>query len=239
MYNCLVIGAGRSGTSMLAGCLSSVYYVGKGLIPPRKANPKGFFESSAINNINEAILQKKLPKFVNGQRWLSSLSLKQTESFSIKPAIIEQIKKHTNINGFCYKDPRFCYTLPVWRPYLRNTRFICIFRHPLNTITSVLKECKIAPYLRNFKMNKKISQEIWKNMYLHVLNRHRHTGEWKFVHYNQLFDVKILSEIENFLGTPINRSFPDKRLNRSKGANENLSGETKNVYKNLCSLAEH
>lgn len=233
------MGAGRSGTSMLAGALAQSYYVGKSLIPPRKANPKGFFESSIINNTNEAILQEKLPNLVRGQRWLGVLTTKQTEKFTISQSIINQIKDHTRTQGFCYKDPRFCYTLSVWRPYLNNTKFICVFRHPLSTMTSVLKECSVAPYLRNFRINTKIAENIWREMYSHVLKRHRHTGHWKFVHYEQLFGVNALSEIEEFLECRVNKEFPDKKLNRSKKTKEKLSKETQHVYKALCSLALH
>ncbi|NIM13858.1 MAG: sulfotransferase family protein, partial [Candidatus Aminicenantes bacterium] len=54
MKNCLILGSGRSGTSMIAGILHKAgYFMGDNLYPPRSANPKGFFENWEINEINE------------------------------------------------------------------------------------------------------------------------------------------------------------------------------------------
>ena len=48
--NCLILGSGRSGTSMIAGILHKAgYFMGDNLYPPRSANPKGFFENWEIN----------------------------------------------------------------------------------------------------------------------------------------------------------------------------------------------
>ena len=57
MRNIIILGSGRSGTSMLAGCLStSGYFMGDNLYKKRESNPKGFFENKEINTINEDIL---------------------------------------------------------------------------------------------------------------------------------------------------------------------------------------
>jgi len=57
MKNCLILGSGRSGTSMLAGMLHQAgYYMGESFHQPRDSNPKGFFEWYRINRINEDIL---------------------------------------------------------------------------------------------------------------------------------------------------------------------------------------
>ena len=49
----LILGSGRSGTSMLAGTLSAAgYYIGDCLIEANEANPKGFFEDYEVNAIN-------------------------------------------------------------------------------------------------------------------------------------------------------------------------------------------
>jgi hypothetical protein len=63
MKNCLILGSGRSGTSMIAGILHKAgYFMGDNLYPPRTANPKGFFENWEINEINEKILEKYTKK---------------------------------------------------------------------------------------------------------------------------------------------------------------------------------
>ncbi|RME58681.1 sulfotransferase family protein, partial [Candidatus Parcubacteria bacterium] len=62
MRNVLILGSGRSGTSMVAGTLAKAgYFMGTQFVPPRESNPKGFFEDHEINDINEAILKKVVP----------------------------------------------------------------------------------------------------------------------------------------------------------------------------------
>ena len=59
MKNCIILGSGRSGTSMLGGILHNAgYFMGDNLYPPSISNPKGFFENPRINRINELILSK-------------------------------------------------------------------------------------------------------------------------------------------------------------------------------------
>ncbi len=53
----IVLGCGRSGTSLVAGLLASAgYFMGPRLHPPREANPTGFFEGEVVKDVNEALL---------------------------------------------------------------------------------------------------------------------------------------------------------------------------------------
>ena len=137
MYNCLILGSGRSGTSMIGGTLAhGGYFFGDKLIPPRAANPKGFFESGVVNNVNERILKNVMPRLQYGHRWLGLLGLPGAKNLYVSGKLIKEIKILISKQPFCYKDPRFCYTLPIWRPHLKNTKFVCVFRHPKNTVAS-------------------------------------------------------------------------------------------------------
>ena len=63
MKNVIILGSGRSGTSMVAGTLAKAgYYMGEQLLPANKANPKGFFEDIEVNAINEDILSSVAPR---------------------------------------------------------------------------------------------------------------------------------------------------------------------------------
>lgn len=47
MYNIIILGSGRSGTSMMAGTLAKAgYFMGERLLPRNNANPKGFSNDS-------------------------------------------------------------------------------------------------------------------------------------------------------------------------------------------------
>ena len=123
MNNCLVLGSGRSGTSMMGGILNDAgYFMGDDLYPGRDSNPKGFFENAEINEINEKILEHydskvaKLKRFLfkkstieapsYGQRWLSSISIKTKVNF-INSELSERIENAVKQQPFGYKDPRF------------------------------------------------------------------------------------------------------------------------------------
>src|SRR5262249_31665720 len=75
--NCLILGSGRSGTSLLAGTLRLAgYYMGEHLIPADASNPKGYFEDDEINAINEGLLAQVTPprsRPASGWRWLATV----------------------------------------------------------------------------------------------------------------------------------------------------------------------
>ncbi|GAG00922.1 unnamed protein product, partial [marine sediment metagenome] len=52
------MGSGRSGTSLVAGCLRNAgYCMGGDLIEPTESNPRGYFESREVNALNEALMR--------------------------------------------------------------------------------------------------------------------------------------------------------------------------------------
>ena len=168
MRNCLIMGFGRSGTSLMAGILHhSGYFLGNDLYPTRESNPFGFFENAFINGINESILKEfdyrnifnNAPAFSKsyspyhpgeGQRWLSFIP-EEIKINHCNEMIVDSIREALQPSGFAYKDPRFNYTLGIWNNQIKDdTLFICMFRQPDITVGSVLKECEYAPYLSDF-----------------------------------------------------------------------------------------
>jgi tetratricopeptide (TPR) repeat protein len=233
--NIIILGSGRSGTSMVAGLFArSGYFMGKNLYPGRDSNPKGFFEDSEINSINEDILSLVQPGWAHpGQQWLSCLPL--SISFPKTTALDRRIQDIVRLEPFCLKDPRFSYTLPVWRPFLKKTVCICVFRDPASTIQSILKECN--KYYPALPMNQEIALQVWAFMYQHIESSHRHQDEWVFVHYDQIFDTSVQAKLERITGAPIDGSFPDRTLRRSEPGVA-LPDAINALYRNLCELAE-
>jgi hypothetical protein len=248
MRNCLILGSGRSGTSMVAGTLSDAgYFMGDELTPPRQSNPKGFFEDHHINSINEDLLDPVVPtrpvfwgkeryryRPLWWQRWLACLSVRT--QIACSPEIAARIQSVTRREPYCFKDPRFCYTLNVWRPYLKNVRFVCVFRSPAVTAVSILKECRDAPYLHSLDMTFRQAIRVWTQMYRHVLEIHRFEGDWLFLHYNQLLIEEGLRRLETFLEARVDRTFPELSLRRSF-SDEYVPRRTWGVYLQLCELA--
>lgn len=247
--NILIVGSGRSGTSMLAGTLAKAgYFMGDNLYAPRECNPKGFFEDELINSINERIIEATptIKPFVfkrscfryhpqDGQRWLSLVRLSTTiNSNSDIQAAIGDVTART---PFCFKDPRFSYTLPVWRPYLSDTVFICIFRNPADTVKSILKECQDSEVLQNLPITASIALKVWTLMYRHILSLHRHNGDWLFVHYDQMLSGSAFEKIQKLTGAEIDKGFPEASLKRSF-SQAPMPREAMIVYQSLCSLAD-
>lgn len=249
MQNCLIMGSGRSGTSMVAGTLSSTgYFMGEDLIPPRDCNPKGFFESPEINEINEDIirlsgtnddlfLNKILSNYHPGdnQRWLSRIST--TKTIRTNSAIEDRIANITQRSPFCFKDPRFSYTLPIWRKYLKNTVYICVFRHPAETAASIIKEVNDSVVLKGLPITTNIALDIWQLMYEHILV-HQKEGNWLFLHYNQVLTAEGLGRLERFTGAHVDYTFPESALRRSMSSFK-ISRQNYKLYQRLCELASY
>ena len=248
MKNCLILGSGRSGTSMVAGTLAqSGYFMGDQLIPARDGNPKGFFEDATVNRINEEILAQVLPKRprffgryffkyrpLYGQRWLAKVPIKTT--INSGKYLTNQIDILTKNEPFCFKDPRLCYTLPVWKPYLKNVVFICVFRDPISTVNSIIKEVKYERHLQHFNISSRQALEIWTLMYQHILQAHHSEGEWLFLHYNQVLSGNGLEKLASVTGASVDYSFPEKSLQRSQ-SNHSIPKNAEIIYQELCNLA--
>lgn len=248
MRDCFIVGSGRSGTSLLAGSLASCgYYFGPRLIKPRTANPKGFFESPAINLLNERLLEPYLAIRTRisswfyrshvpgaGQRWLAQLS-PSVEAIS-PPAIQTKICHFLRKRPYCYKDPRFSYTLHCWRQFAVSPACICVFRHPARTVASMLTECREARYLANLDFTEADALNVWCLMYQHILERHSKSGDWLYCHFDQLLTGAGRRSIGEFLGVEPDPLFSDQRLSRSNPVGS-VSPLALQIYSELCHRA--
>jgi len=258
MKNCLIMGFGRSGTSLMGGILHRAgYFLGDNLYPPRESNPWGFFENSEINGINEQILKNydysSLNRDVpylgkihspynpgNGQRWLSYIS--PDTKISLNDDLInERIRRALSAPNFAYKDPRFNYTLNVWEPFLKDdVLFVCLFRAPQITIQSVIKECNSVQYLFNFAVNADIAEQVWVNSYQHLLNKldEFSADRFIFVHYHQLISGEMLPYLSDRLQVNLSSDFVNKNFNRTR-TDLRVGAKAKNIYLKLCDLANY
>ena len=227
--------------------------MGKHFHSPRHSNPKGFFETVEINLINEIILSRydtpKIPFFTRfltkntiyrparWQRWLMALPSEVSIATDSK-RVGRRIKAAVAHKPFAYKDPRFSYTLPVWKPYLdKDTVFICVFREPNVTIKSILKECASMRYLRSLEIDEQTAYESWFSIYSHILENHLHdTSNLAFVHFTQVYDGSALPTLSERLDADLKHDFVDKALNRTK-SDCAAPQKIQRVYGRLCDLA--
>lgn len=236
--NCFILGCGRSGTSCLAGSVaSSGYNIGGVGHAGNKGNPRGYFETKEVNNINDTMLfEDSRSIFTHGSRhgWLTMFPVGICPSQL--PNTEARIKSIISSEPFCLKDPRFSYTLPVWKKYLPKTYYVCVFRHPGAVVNSMMKNCETAPYLSKIKIDRSICYHIWRLMYAHLL--HHAELNWLFLHYNQILDGTGLDRVESLLDTKVNRNFPTKTLCRSEKAFD-IPTDIRETYRLLCSLAKY
>lgn len=240
---------------MLAGMLAqSGYYMGSqplavNFAPPaeRQTNPKGNFEDVEINAINEEIIAPLYPRWPRtrigqaiqarrvlapGLRWAADLP--PDIVVSADADLATRMREQTAHTPFCFKDPRFAYTLPAWRPHVGDAAFVCVFRHPARTVNSILTEW--GRHSRSYEMTRTRALAAWRCPYLQILTRHCHDGDWLFLHYDQILDGSAVPRIEMFLGAIADSSFPEPALKRSSAEGE-IGPVERDIYLELCNRA--
>ncbi len=240
MRDCVVVGCGRSGTSLAAGLFARAGHdCGHDLLPADEGGPTGFFESRALNEVNEQLLapydahlrsEGYSRPLRHGERWLGVL-----------PPDVE-VEAPSHLHGamasvvpaspYCCKDPRFGYTLDGWRPFLGDPLFICVFRHPLATAESIARDVRYG----DLKVDVDAAAAIWEAVYTRVLDRHRHEGEWVFVHYEQLLDGSGVERVARSVGVPLDHSRADPSLRRADPSAD-LAPAANPIYDELCAAA--
>jgi len=232
MHNIIILGTGRSGTSLVtslfrnAGC-----YCGDNYIPPRLSNPSGFFEDSVINRINNEILamlfftrwMRRLPKpvrprIVSDGRALWLAAPRFVPPRPLPKRICEDMRERASHQPFCFKDPRFSITLRYWRPSLpRNTRFIVVFRNPHATVESMLREAQEG-YTPPIEFSVKEAYAVWCRSYKRLLSARLEGESWLFVNYDDVLNRSAVPAIAAFAGADLDATVIDPGLNRRSGA---------------------
>ncbi len=249
--NCLILGSGRSGTSMAAGLLAHAgYFMGDEIWPANEGNPKGQFEDREVNTINDRLIAvsagaapRRLRTLLFGeapvlgdlQHWVAVLP--PGRAISCAPEMRKRIEALTARQPFCFKDPRFSYTLAAWRPYLADSLLLCVFRDPSVTAHSMVRECAAADYMKSVALDAPWALRVWEAMYRWILEVHRpQGGNWLFVHYDQLLDHSAYARLEGLLGVRLDRDFATAELNRSRPTVA-VPWRVARLYRQLCALA--
>ena len=225
--------------------------MGAQLFPPDEGNPKGYFEDHAINGINEGLLAQLLPgprrtltarllrqprPRAQWSRWLAELRLDQAVACPAKFGA--RIRAQVGRQPFCFKDPRFCYTLGVWRQFAPEAATLCVFRHPEAAAASIVKEAeRNGILLDGVPVDHERALRIWRMMYGYALNVHYPAGgDWLFVHYEQLLAGTAYAAIERMLEVSVHCEFADASLRRS-AAPAAVRADVAELYQRLCARA--
>ena len=256
-----VLGAGRSGTSLLTAMLRTegLYQGSVHSIQPRDANPMGFYEDWEINAINDQILAAGVkartmasprwhghssPKDTNidqpggAQHWLLRWPLDQ--GLCATASQQRDMARLMRPAPFCFKDPRFSYTLDLWIEALpaahrEKLRSICVFRRPEAVVESLLRELRTEPKLHNVAVSVQGAFSIWWHHYAWILQRlagqrRQHT---LMLDYDDLFTAAGQRSLERFSGRAIRRELPQASLNRSAGNTLQRPSDCNELYQQL------
>lgn len=138
--NVVVIGMHRSGTSAvtqaigLLGC--SLGHTGD-LTPSKRWNPEGHWEHQRLIERNEMILE------LHGGTWFAPPRLpgdwaSRRKARAMLPRLRSEFAEIYPEEGWVWKDPRTCLTLPVWlRAWDSAPVAVMAFRHPLAVAKSL------------------------------------------------------------------------------------------------------
>ena len=224
MNNLIILGSGRSGTSAVAGLFRNVegVFYGYDVLAPTDGNATGYFEDEVVNTVNNVLLRQMtrvsvldvLPEWLvsrveNRFPWthrdtrslwlaLPRHSLPRGASYDLAH-LMGRIARH---QPFCLKDPRFGFTLPMWRPYLpEDVLFLAVFRHPVDTIRSILRDAVELYGDRPLPVTERWAMDHWKLMYESILAQRaqdKNKAAWLFVEFPSSLSGSYLSTMENF-----------------------------------------
>lgn len=228
-HSYIILGTGRSGTSMVAGMFRSTgHYLGDDYISRRRANPTGFFEDSLVNGLNDNILHHSwelsvsrklsLPVTIAHRErrayWMASPLFDARRELSNRTK--ELIRERCSRTPFCYKDPRFSVTIPVWKPYLpEDTRFIVVFRDPIRTAESMLREARES-YDPPLSVKRNWLLLHWKRTYSAILEyASTNPTSWHFLAYDDLLTLKSVPGLEQFVGMNLETDHINPSVSRS------------------------
>jgi len=126
----LVLGMHRSGTSALTALIESMgATIGAPgeLLPASPDNPRGFFERKDILAANRAIMQHHHSNWYQVEQFDTPAPPLPAAIHAQMQQVIQALKPRA---PYALKDPRFCFTLPYWLPYLENPVIVLAIRHP-------------------------------------------------------------------------------------------------------------
>jgi hypothetical protein len=145
----LVLGMHRSGTSALGGVLVKLGATSpRTLLPPRQANPRGFWESAKLMKLHDRVLSAA------GSAWhdwgkIDLEGLRPIELSGFRKDLTDVLEHEFGHAGLMMvKDPRLCRLVPFWLDALSATnielRAVLPMRHPFEVAASLMKRSKLG-----------------------------------------------------------------------------------------------
>jgi hypothetical protein len=220
--NLIVLGSGRSGTSAVSSLFRKEpgIFFGYDIMGAGEGNPTGYYECEVVNALNNILLRQMigvtlldvLPAWIapwfeerfpwthrdTRSLWLARPKRKLTWRLSYD--IAHLINRMSRRQPFCFKDPRFGFTLPLWRPYLpESVRFLVVFRDPAETVASIMRHAAAHYGDRPLPVTEDWAIDHWKLMYESILSQRRNEeARWMIVDFADVLSGEAVPALQVF-----------------------------------------
>ena len=250
MARIIILGTGRSGTSLVAGLFNNAgLFMGDNPLNKGISNPLGYFEDADINELNNRIIYhilrwkkrdlfRKLtrPPMYSDKRAFWLIPPGKVNQADLDEEIELDIRRYVSHDQFCYKDPRFNITLEAWMPFLPNdTRFVVVFRDPGRTMDSIMRDAREA-YVPPLKLIQSQILSSWINTYSHLIEIAGSSTDWLFVNSQTVIDGVANNALEGFTNLSLDFKGVKRDAMRSREIrfkNWRLSKAANRVYRDL------
>jgi hypothetical protein len=136
----IVLGMHRSGTSALArvvNLLGVPINIPTDWLPEAPDNPRGFWESAALVDINDRLLAVLASSSINPARLDPGWEFDSSVEPLVEPAAAA-FRMVFPTHQWVWKDPRTCLTLPFWRRILDvRLAVVLVYRNPVEVARSL------------------------------------------------------------------------------------------------------
>ena len=137
----LVTGAGRSGTSTMAGALHMLgFHLPRPVLQANASNPKGFFESRWPVRFHRRLLERAVVEQTDGRPVAESLVAGQVDEAvraELKGWLAKQFDQSSQV---MVKDPRAAWVPGLWAEVAASldaqTAYVTMLRHPAEVVRS-------------------------------------------------------------------------------------------------------
>lgn len=253
----LVVGAPRSGTSLVAQLLSAAGVAfGDRLLPASEANPRGFYEDVDLTDLDDEILAPHvvgrgvLPVPTARLAWVGvpDPAARPGADAGQRARMRALLGPHAGGARRGLKDPRLVWTLDAWRPELAaDTALVAVVRRPDEVATSLRSMwARDRPYYGDLELTVARGLRMWTAAGRRLL-AHLDEGRWLVVDHADLLSPSPpgraggggggggggAAALAAFTGLPVDAGGVDRALHRSRPAPASLPAGTAEVWDRL------
>ena len=151
----IVTGMHRSGTSLIASLLESAGVdLGQRLMQPSHGNVKGHFEDIDFVEFHESVLRSQ---GISKAGWTFAPQIQVQEQYLQIAQLILEKRASKTIWG--WKDPRTALFLNFWHEFLKEAKFIFIYRSPWEVVDSLYRRGYVDDSV--FHSNPNFALKLW------------------------------------------------------------------------------